>query len=61
VMVMVTTATFTAVTTSHALIIILTVSHDLFFTNPCLLVDCPTYQIGSVRTSYDMIGSRPPP
>jgi hypothetical protein len=35
---MMLTATFTAVATPHALVIILTVSHDLLFHQPLLLV-----------------------
>jgi len=58
VMMVVATTTFTAVATPHALII-LTVSHDLLFHQPLLLVELPQLtKLGEIRRSYDTIASR---
>jgi hypothetical protein len=56
---MMTTTTFTAVATPHALIIILTVSHDLLFHQPLVARRIAQLtKLGEIRKSYDTTASR---
>jgi hypothetical protein len=58
-MMVVATAAFTAVATSHALIIILTVSHDLLFHQPLVARRIAQLtKLGEIRKSYDTTASR---
>jgi hypothetical protein len=56
---MVVATAFTAVATPHALIIILTVSHDLLFHQPLVARRIAQLtKLGEIRKSYDTTASR---